>query len=238
MDPSPIRVPDWQRFWMGRLDAGFLPELALRMLVLYCAMAAAVRLMGRRSSPSLTRNEVLAIAALAAAVGPVIPAPDLGLLPTVMIAVWVVLWQRFVRAASFRHPSFERALRGQGLTLVTDGVVDLAALRRCDLSRERLFAELRSRGLRQLGQVRRVYFETEGSFSVVEQSPPGAGLSLVPSWDAELRRAQPDDGEHLACAECGRLRERHAVEARCARCDSEAWVPPVAAPSESRDQRL
>jgi len=141
-------------------------------------------------------------------------------------------------AATFGHPRFERLLHGRGLTLVVDGVVDLRALERCDLSRERLFAELRAHGLRQLGQVWRVYFEAEGSFSIVEREQVGPGLSLVPTWDAELRRQQSDDGQHVACADCGHLRQRHAVEARCARCDSEAWVPPVAAPSESPTERL
>ncbi len=238
MPKPPIHVPDWPRFWLGQVPPTFLAEVALRMLVLYVAMAFAIRLMGRRTSSGLTRDEMLAIVALAAAVGPALQAPDLGLLPAVMIGAWVVLWQRGVAAATFRHPLLERLQHGRGRTLVVDGVVDLETLEACSLSRERLFAELRSKGLRQLGQVARVYFEAEGSFSIVERSPSTAGLSLVPSWDAELRREQPDDGEHVACADCGHLRERHAVEARCARCDSEAWVAPVAAPSASREQRL
>jgi len=85
MQKPAIHVPDWHRFWFGQLDARFLPEVALRMLLLYIGMALAIRLMGRRTSSSLTRSEMLAIVALAAAVGPAIQAPDLGLLPALMI---------------------------------------------------------------------------------------------------------------------------------------------------------
>ncbi len=46
-------------------------------------------------------------------------------------------------------------------------------------------------------------------------------------FDAQLRAELPDDWAHVACAECGHLRERHAVEASCRLCSSDAWVPPV-----------
>jgi uncharacterized membrane protein YcaP (DUF421 family) len=227
---SQIRVPDWQRFWWGSgVPPGLLGEVALRVVVLYVVLAVAIRLMGRRTSSELTRNELLAIVALAAAIGPSIQAPNRGLLPPILIAVWVVLWQRAVASATLRSSRFERLMHGDGVIVVQDGVVQLRALKRMAVSRERLFAELRSQGLLHLGRVRRVYVEADGSFSVVKQDPPRPGLALVPAFDAELRAELPDDWASVACSNCGWLRERHAEEATCQACGSDAWVPPVAA---------
>ncbi len=71
------------------------------------------------------------------------------------------------------------------------------------------------------------YLEADGSFSFIAQDPPRPGLALVPVFDAQLRAELRDDWAHVACAECGHLRERHAVEASCRLCASDAWVPPV-----------
>jgi uncharacterized membrane protein YcaP (DUF421 family) len=237
MQPQP-RVPDFYRFWFGDAPPAHLLEVGLRLLVLYAVMTIAIRLMGRRTSSELTRNELLAIVALAAAIGPAMQAPERGLLPAIMIAVWVVIWQRVVAACTYRSALLERAMHGQGATLLSDGVVDLKALKRSAVSRERLFAELRAGGLMQLGEVQRVYLEADGSFCVVKRQPAQAGLSLVPTWDAALRQEQPDDGEHVACVRCGHLRARHAVEARCTGCESDAWVPPVAPPSTPPEKLL
>jgi uncharacterized membrane protein YcaP (DUF421 family) len=232
-----VQVPDFRRFWLGDTPATFLLEVALRLVVLYVMMAIAIRLMGRRASAELTRNELLAIVALAAAVGPAMQAPDRGLLPAMMIAAWVVVWQRVVAAGTYHSARLERAMQGQGTTLLSDGVVDPSALKASAVSRERLFAELRAGGLMQLGQVQRVYLEPDGSFCVIQQQPPKAGLSLVPTWDEALRREQPDDSEHVACAYCGKLRAPPIVAARCLVCERDAWVPAVGAPPAPAQQK-
>jgi hypothetical protein len=233
MAPAPpLQVPDWHRFWFGsEVPVAFLGEVVLRIVVLYAVLAVAIRFMGRRTSSELTRNELMGIVALAAAIGPSIQAPDRGLLPPILIAVWVVLWQRLVASLTVRSPGFERAMQGQGLVVVTDGVVQIPALKRSAVSRERLFAELRSHGLLHLGHVKRLYLEADGSFSLVKQCPPRPGLALIPAFDPQLRAELPDDWTYVACAHCGRLRERHAVEARCRVCSGDAWLPPVGTPS-------
>lgn len=222
------QLPDWSRFWFGgNPPAGLLVEALFRMLVLYAVLVIAIRLMGRRTSSELTRNELLAIVALVAAIGPAIQAPDRGLLPPILLALSIVLWRRLVAWSTLRSPRLELAVEGRRVLLVDDGVVQLPALKRSVMSRERLFAELRSKGWLHLGHLRRAYLEADGSFSFIAQDPPRPGLALVPVFDAQLRAELPDDWDHVACAECGHLRDRHAVEASCRLCSSDAWVPPV-----------
>lgn len=215
-----VKVPDPGRFLFGEAQPLFVAEVVLRLAVLYVVLAASIRLMGRRTSSELSRNEMLAIVALAAAIGPPMQTPDRGLLPPVIIALWVVLWQRGMAAATFRSPVVEHLMHGRGATLLEDGVLDIRALKASAVSRERLLAQLRAQGMMHLGQVQRVYLEADGSFTVVPSEEPGAGLSIVPDWDVALRSQQVEASARSACASCGALYDAAAERGGCARCGS------------------
>ncbi|MEJ7658954.1 MAG: YetF domain-containing protein [Hymenobacter sp.] len=73
------------------------------------------------------------------------------------------------------------------------------------LSQERLFAQLRGESLEHLGQVRRLYMEANGTFSLVEEEEPKPGLSLIPGWDKDFRGVQPVAPGQFACLACGQV---------------------------------
>lgn len=227
MMPAPVQVPDWHRFWFGEAPPSFLPEACLRLAILFALLVVSMRGMGRRTASELSRNELLAIVALAGAIGPAVQTPSRGVLPPILIAICVVILQRSIAAATHHSARAEEWMQGHGCRLVDQGVVALRRLRENAVPCEQLFAALRGHGLRHLGQVARVYFEADGSFSIYEREPPGPGLSLVPKTDTKLRAEQINEEAFVACSSCGHLRERRAVEARCACCEGEAWEPPV-----------
>jgi uncharacterized membrane protein YcaP (DUF421 family) len=204
MSSEKIRVFDLARMVLGNTPATFLIEAALRLSVLYAVLALAMRLMGRRMSSQLSRNELLAMVALAAGIGPAMQDPQRGLLPAFVVAAWVVLFQWAVAKAMASNDRFEAIANGIGDTLVIDGRVLVRALRRNVVSRERLFAELRGHGITQLGEVERVYIEANGSFSIVRFDEPRPGLTVIPTFDRELLAEQRRETE-TACATCGAL---------------------------------
>jgi len=53
-----------------------------------------------------------------------------------------------------------------------------------------LFAQLRGEGVKQLGEVKRLYFEANGSFSLIKKDHPQPGLIIIPGFDKELSEAQ------------------------------------------------
>jgi uncharacterized membrane protein YcaP (DUF421 family) len=218
MSPQ-IILGDWSRILRGQSSWWFVPEAIVRLGFLYLLLICALRLMGRRMSSGLSRNELLALVSLAAAIGPAMQAPDQGLLPPLIVAVWVVGLQRAMTLATFRSHRFENLMDGRVSTLVTDGRIELGELRRCALPVERIQAQLRGEGLLNLGQVERLFFEPGGSFSTVRREQEQAGLSLVPEWDEALRRTQRPAPGTNACSACGAL--VHAEKpARCPMCGS------------------
>jgi len=216
---------------MGDTPWSFLLEVIIRMTVLYLVLLTGLRLMGKRMAGQLSRTEQAALVSLAAAVGLPILSPDRGLLAPLVIAAVVVLLQRLVVHWAARRPRVEHALQANVITLVADGVLHLAAMEHAVLSHERLYAQLRGKSLEHLGQVRRLYMEANGTFSLVEEEEnPRPGLSLVPGWDVEFRRLQPAAAGQFACCSCGWVAQApQAPATACPTCGVAKWEPAVAA---------
>jgi uncharacterized membrane protein YcaP (DUF421 family) len=223
----PFRFGDLERLVRGATPWTFCLEVILRIVVLYAILLIALRLMGRRMSTQLTRNELLALVCLAAAIGPAIQAPERGLLPPVVVAALVVMIQRGIGAYSFRNHRFEDVLEGKVRALVTDGCLDLKALRRNSLSSARLFAELRVAGIVQLGQIERVLFEPGGAFAILRFKEERPGLSLAPEWDRTLVETQTPDATLCACGQCGFVVEQEVRAGPCPACAARSWAAAV-----------
>ncbi|PJJ61254.1 DUF421 domain-containing protein [Hymenobacter chitinivorans] len=231
MKPEEIHITDYMRILLGQVPWSFLLEVAIRAVFLYALILVSMRLMGKRMSSQLSRHELAAIASIAAAVGVPIQAPDRGLLPALLIAAVIVLVQRFVFRESFRSRTFEITTQGYVDTMVEDGCLCYDAMQNAVLSQERLFAELRQKGIDNLGKVRRLYMEASGAITIVPQNPPRPGLTLIPSWDEDFLRDQHHAPDTYACCHCGNVQHaaRQQQPAACTRCQHQEWSPAVVA---------
>jgi len=223
---SPVHTEGIARVLRGEPPWAFLPEALLRILVLYLLTLLCLRLMGRRMASQLSRNELLAVVSLAGAIGPAVGSPEQGLLPAAIVATVVVLLQRGLTFYTFRSHRFESRFDGTVSTLLSNGRIDLAELRRCSLSPERLHSALRGAGVMQLGQVDLVLFEVGGGFTIVRRLRQGPGLSVIPEWDDELRRVQAPASGQRACAQCG-LVITITLPGPCPNCRGDAFEAAV-----------
>jgi uncharacterized membrane protein YcaP (DUF421 family) len=224
-------IIDFSRLLMGDTPWSFLLEVAIRMVVLYLVLFTGQRLMGKRMAGQLSRTEQAALVSLAATVGLPILSPERGLLAPLLIAAIIVTMQRLVVRWAARRPRVEHVLQAHVITLVADGVLQLPAMEHALLSHERLYAQLRGESLEHLGQVRRLYMEANGTFSLVEveESPP-PGLSLLPGWDEDFRKTQPVAAGRFACRNCGWVAEvPQAPATACPTCAAAEWEPAVGA---------
>ena len=228
--PPPPHLTDYLRILMGDVPWSFLLEAAIRLVLLYTLLLTGLRLMGKRMAGQVSRTELAALVSLAAAIGIPILSADRGLLAPLVIASAVVAGQRLVAHLAARRPGVEHALQGTLVTVAADGVLQLPVMEQVVLSQERLFAQLRSKSLEHLGQVHRLYMEANGTFSLVEADPPGPGLSLLPGWDEDFRRQQPNAPDTFACLACGQLAPAaQAPATACPTCGARTWEPAVLA---------
>lgn len=227
MQAQSTRVWDMHRLFFGQAPTWFSLEVLGRLLFLYLLLIIAMRLMGRRMASQLTRTELIAMVSLAAAVGPAVATPNQGLLPPVIVTIWVVLMQRWMALRSFRSELFEHWMQGEAATLVANGELQLSALRANAISRDTLFAKLRNAGFSHLGRVDRVYLEPNGSFTMIAMNAERPGLSVIPAWDEGFRRDQGTSAAHVACGRCGALEDATRDVAACRRCQATDWTPAV-----------
>jgi uncharacterized membrane protein YcaP (DUF421 family) len=129
MKKEDIHFSDWQRILFGEVPGGFYIELILRAAIIYLLLMLAMRFMGKRMSGLLSRNELVAMVSLAAAIGTPLTSPDRGILPAVIIAIVVVYTERWISAKAFRNEKFERYAIGKLDILVNDAVIDLEILK-------------------------------------------------------------------------------------------------------------
>jgi uncharacterized membrane protein YcaP (DUF421 family) len=228
MKKEDIHFSDWLRILAGEVPADFYVELLFRAVIVFLLLMLAMRFMGKRMSGLLSRNELVAMVSLAAAVGTPLTSPDRGILPAVIIAIVVVYIERWVSAKAFRNEDFERYAIGKIDILVSDAVIDLEMLKKVRISRERLMAELRGSGVKQLGSVKRFYMEASGFFTLIKNEEPNEGLLILPSWDEEFcKRLKPSE-EQLACGSCGLLRQKPVAPGdKCPHCAADQWAMAV-----------
>jgi uncharacterized membrane protein YcaP (DUF421 family) len=170
---------------------------------------------------------------LAAAIGVPIQAPDRGLKAPVCIALIIVFGQRLIAAATLRSKKFEEISQDDIAIMVEDGRLNLENMHEAVLPQERLFAQLRSKSIDHLGQVKRLYMEANGDFTLLPQDPPHPGLSLIPDWDEEIRLDIPEAPDTYACNRCGNLSEsKQEPTTPCPRCSNTHWVQAVVTKTE------
>ncbi|HEX8426624.1 DUF421 domain-containing protein [Hymenobacter sp.] len=219
---------DLMRMGLGDVPWSFLLEAILRITIIYAILLISMRLMGKRMGSQLNRTEMTGLVSLAAAGGVPLLAPDRGILAPLVASAIIVVGQRLLARATFRSSRFEHIAQADLSILVEDGCLQLDAMKECLLPQERVFAKLRGSKLDNLGQVKRLYMEANGSFTVIEQDEPQPGLTLAPDWDQDYIQQQQRVPDTFACTCCGNLAHSSQMPTKqCPRCNNTKWSPAV-----------
>jgi uncharacterized membrane protein YcaP (DUF421 family) len=200
---------------LGKAPFSFLFELLVRAFVVYVLLLLVLRLLGKRMSGQLTNVELGVMIVLGGIVAVPLEIAERGMLPGLLLLVVVLGVQRGLGYLESRWRRAEAIILGRGSTLVSDGVVQLAALRHARISQQQLFSTLRAAKVRQLGELERVYLETYGFFSLRRRKEPRPGLPVLPDDDPGIAARLVADGTYLVCSYCGL-----GVLTRPPRCDN------------------
>jgi len=221
-----IHLADWQRILFGQAPPIFLLEVFIRTLIIYIFLLVVLRWLGKRMSGQLTILEMAVMLTLGAIVSVGMQTPDRGITLSMFVLFCTLAFQRGLGWLGIKSAKIEELTQGRISTLVKDGVLELDEMSRCRISRQQLFAQLRSSGIYSLGQVRRVYLEACGLFSTVKMHTPFAGLPTLPPGDNKaIDLLQHTDD--MACANCGNVSGDQSLLKDCPRCGANAWTPAV-----------
>ena len=171
----------------------------LRTLLLYIAVIAAIRLMGKRQIGDLDPSELVVtilVSDLAA-----VPMQDLGI-PMVSglvpIATLIVL-EILLSFLALKSRPFRRLLNGQPAIIIRSGKLDIQKLRQMRLTTDEVIETLRKQNVASIADVKYGVIEPDGTLTVIPRqakqpvtadmlglSPRDAGLPLVVVSDGKL----------------------------------------------------
>lgn len=228
MNSADAELWDWMRIFMGGSPAIFLVEVIIRVSVIYLLLVGTMRIMGKRMSAMISRNEMIAMVSLAAAIGLPMQDPQNGLLPAFIIAGVVIGVQRIISTQTLGSPNFETTMVGNINALVQDGRLELKNMWRSKISRERMLTEIRVNGLNNLGKVQRVFLEANGAFTIYLFNKEREGLCILPDWDkAFIQEMTVADGS-FACGSCGNVvKSEKEPDPECGYCKHKSWHPAI-----------
>lgn len=221
MKKDDIQFPDWQRMFVGDIPPAFYLEVILRIAVIYLALMISMKLMGKRMASQMSRSEMIAMVSLAAAIGVAMQTPERGILAIFIIAAVVIFLQQATAWLSSRNQQFESIAQGNLTTIIADSQLVLKNMKRTGITRESAFAQLRSNGIRHLGEVKRLYFEANGEFSVVLNNEKKPGLCILPDIDTEFIQHSCRTADLLLCSRCGQPAGSKPLSDPCCYCGSQ-----------------
>lgn len=142
-------------------------DIVIRIAVIYCAVLAGLRILGKREFGQLSPHELVTLLIIPEIVSPALTAQDTSLTGA-LIGTSVLMALVFLTSMlSHRFNRFERLISGQPLVLVHNGQLLCEAMNRARISAEEVLAEMRKAGVDELERVRWAVLEADGSISIV-----------------------------------------------------------------------
>ncbi|MGN6639360.1 MAG: DUF421 domain-containing protein, partial [Mucilaginibacter sp.] len=212
-----IHLADWHRILFGEAPPLFLLEVFIRTVIIYLFLLFILRWLGKRMSGQLTILEMAVMLTLGAIVSVGMQVPDRGIILSMFVLFCTLAFQQGLSWLGVKSARMEELTQGRISTLLKDGVIDLEELARCRISRQQLFAELRCKGIFNLGDVRRVYLEACGIFSIIPMHTPVAGLTTLPPGDYKADSLLHHTSD-FACKNCGKVQPGQAHLTICDAC--------------------
>ncbi|WP_169305014.1 DUF421 domain-containing protein [Pedobacter cryotolerans] len=221
---------NFQNFLLGDVEWGFIPEIALRTLIMYLILLFSLRVLGKRGVKQLSVFELVVIISLGSAAGDPMFYQEVGILAALTVFVVVVVAYKLTSLIVNRSKKAEQILEGKATYLIENGMFSIENFKKETLAQDEFFSELRFQGVSHLGQVELAIIETSGSVSLFYYSDDLVkyGLPILPHLFCEKHIAIIEKA-YYSCSFCGFTEELIVSnEINCKRCKKTKWVKSLA----------
>lgn len=147
-------------------------HIVVRTAVIYLAVYAGLRLVGKRELGQMTVFDLVVILLIANAVQNAMVGPDVSLTGGVLAAAVLLLSNRVISGLRLRGEFWGRLLEGAPTMLIHDGKFITANLRREGLDRGEVEMAMREHGIASVNDVKLAVLEVDGSISIVPEDSP------------------------------------------------------------------
>ncbi|GAA4165909.1 DUF421 domain-containing protein [Chryseobacterium ginsenosidimutans] len=217
---------DWKELLMGHEEWSFILEIILRTAIMFLTIIIGLRVLGKRGVKQLSIFELVVIIGLGSAAGDPMFNKDVGIVSSIMVFIVIILLYTIVTYLIAKNKKFEQLIEGKPICLIENGEFSIDNFKKENLGSDEFFAELRLRGISQLGQIEKAIEESSGEISVFffEDEKVKYGLPIMPdSLDQPLKMIKQRD--HYSCTFCGYTEEKQTGEAgSCKKCKKDEWI--------------
>jgi uncharacterized membrane protein YcaP (DUF421 family) len=146
-------------------------EKILRPVIVYLVLVAFLRLFGKRELAQLNPFDLVVLLSLSNAVQNAIIGDDNTVTGGVIGAFALLTINWVLTRVLFYMPKLNQVAEGSATTLICDGVVDEAALKKETLTREELLSVLHKQSYDNVSEVRMCVLEPNGTFYIEGMQP-------------------------------------------------------------------
>ncbi len=221
-----LQATDWQRLLLGEEEWSFLLETMLRTAIMFATLLISLRIIGKRGVKQLSVFELIVIIGLGSAAGDPMFYKDVGLLVGIVVFIIVIGSYKLINFLVANNKNIEKAFEGMPTCLIKNGVFHVANFKKEMLTTSEFFAELRFKGVSQLGQVEEALEEVNGTMSIFffPDEEVKSGLSVMPGATEDYLEAILEPGLY-SCINCGFTEKLNAsTQHTCPTCTKLKWV--------------
>lgn len=147
-------------------------DLIVRTLLVYAIVLVLLRIAGRRQIAQMGPTELVAMLLISNAVQNSMVAGDSSLAGGLISAATLVVCSRAIRYLTFHSHTMSALIEGKPITVVIDGKILGAELRKVLMTAPQLRALLMLQGVEDMAEVRRVVLDSEGRLIVTHKGSP------------------------------------------------------------------
>jgi len=140
----------------------------------YISLVLILRISGKRTLTKLNAFDLVVTVALGSTLATVLLSKSVALAEGILAMVLLVFLQFVITWSSVRSPRFQELVKSEPTLIMRKGQFLDGALRAQRITREEVFAALRSNGVADAADVAAVVLETDGSIAVVKEAAPDA----------------------------------------------------------------
>ena len=151
-----------------------MATILYRILVIYILLSLSIRIMGKRQVGELEVSDLISTLLLSEIAALPVADPEIPLLYAVIPLIFILSLELLITCLKNRFAFLKRIFEPKTTTLIRDGVIDQAALKRLRISVDELMGELRLQGVDDPADVALGTVEQNGRLSVLlvpEQQP-------------------------------------------------------------------
>jgi uncharacterized membrane protein YcaP (DUF421 family) len=156
---------DWHSVFVPSIG---IAEVMLRGTLMYLALFVLLRFIGRRQAGHFGPADLLVIVLIADAAQNGLGKDYQSVTEGVVLVMTIVAWEYLLDWAAWRFPRVRPYLKPPAITLVKDGRVMKAALRKEMISEDELEGQLREQGVEDVAAVKLAKLEGDGRLSVLK----------------------------------------------------------------------